>query len=340
MSSGKGDSRLPRDFTRHPRRRRFGPERARERATSLAKPLERFERAPKDVASARRSARALWCRDARASGVVIGERAGKSAAYAPSADKPFAVNRQGEPRGFLHFFQTAHHSQENETRARIPRQVFLERRLGVTTNRGHPPRCGADVDTLRSVAMLARGQRLGRGEARGNVCDDGDPRTGVRPALDRRASRLDRLRRARASASASGDAPIRWRVRILPVGRRARPWRRGSSRGSRRGDRCGWSRHRRFPRALPRSPPPPRRSTPSSSSPPTTSSPRWRPPAPDASSSSFTLPGAPSASASSPSGTNFLQARRRRRLHQDRPHERRHVHRLRRRLRSHRIPDA
>ena len=77
MSSGKGDSRLPRDFTRHPRRRRFGPERPRERATSLAKPLERFERAPKDVASARRSARALWCRDARASGVVIGERCRK-----------------------------------------------------------------------------------------------------------------------------------------------------------------------------------------------------------------------------------------------------------------------
>ena len=74
VPSGKGDSRLPRDFTRHPRRRRFGPERPRERATSLAKPLERFERAPKDVASARRSARALWCRDARASGVVIGER--------------------------------------------------------------------------------------------------------------------------------------------------------------------------------------------------------------------------------------------------------------------------
>ena len=97
-------------------------------------------------------------------------------------------------------------------------------------------------------SIFARGQRLGRGEARGNVCDDGDPRTGVRPALDRRASRLDRLRRARVGECVRRRA-LRWRVRILPVGRRARPWRRGSSRGSRRGDRCGWSRHRRFPRA-------------------------------------------------------------------------------------------
>ena len=99
MSSGKGDSRLPRDFTRHPRRRRFGPERPRERATSLAKPLERFERAPEDVASARRSARALECRDSEASGVVIGEscRAGKSAfcrTLARPPDKSNAVNRQ------------------------------------------------------------------------------------------------------------------------------------------------------------------------------------------------------------------------------------------------------
>lgn len=99
MSSGKGDSRLPRDFSRHPRRRRFGPERPRERATSLAKPLERFERAPEDVASARRSARALECRDSEASGVVIGEscRAGKSAfcrTLARPPDKSNAVNRQ------------------------------------------------------------------------------------------------------------------------------------------------------------------------------------------------------------------------------------------------------
>ena len=154
-----------------------------------------------------------------------------------------------------------------------------------------------------------------------------------------RASRLDRLRRARVGPECVRRRPLRWRVRILPVGRRARPWRRGSSRGSRRGDRCGWSRRRRFPRApSPRSPPPPRRSTPSSSSPPTTSSPRWRPPAPDASSSSFTLlvPLLPAPRAHLE--RTSLQARRRRRLHQDRPHERRHVHRLRRRLRSHRIP--